>query len=141
MPPFLVRNEISKVVWAPTEREIASALTLDAADRYAHFIKRVADCEVVWCLWRDGWVLAGDSSHRQLVPVWPHEHYAAVCAQGGWAGYAPRAIELDAWMARWLPGIAGDGRSIAVFPTPEDVGIEVLPDRLLCDLNNELANY
>ncbi|MFQ6048379.1 MAG: DUF2750 domain-containing protein [Phycisphaerae bacterium] len=59
--------------------------------------------------------LASDDAGRKLVPVWPHEKFAVVCANGIWAGYQAKAIDLDAWLERWIPGISssklGDFRS------------------------------
>ncbi len=56
-------------MWELSEREIEAVVGLDAAQRYAHFIKRVADLELVWSLWQDGWALTGSDKNHQLVPV------------------------------------------------------------------------
>ncbi len=130
------------MAWIPTDREMASVLQLDGQKRYLYWIKKVADEEVVWSLWQEGgWALAGDDEGRQLVPVWPHQRYAALCAQDVWAGHAPKPIALDAWIERWIPGMERDGRLVAVFPTPEDRGVAVEPARLGADLREESANY
>ncbi|QNQ12067.1 DUF2750 domain-containing protein [Sphingomonas alpina] len=75
------------------------------------------------------------------MPIWPHQKYATLCAEGSWEGSAPKLIELEVWMKRWISGAKRDGRLIAVFPIPQGLGIEVEPDRLAADLELELANY
>ena len=128
--------------WTPNENEIQAVLSLEASKRYEHWIKKVADQEEVWSLWHEGgWALAGDDLGRQLVPVWPHSRYAALCAEGAWAGYQPKAITLDAWLDRWIPGIERDQRIVAVFPTPKEKGVPIEPRLLELDLRNELSNY
>lgn len=128
--------------WIPTEKEIEAVLSLEASKRYEHWIKRVADQQEVWSLWQEGgWALAGDDAGRQFVPVWPHSRYATVCAEGVWAGYQPKAIPLDAWLDRWIPGMERDQRLVAVFPTPKDKGVPRDPRELERDLREELSNY
>src|SRR5215510_1212388 len=107
--------------WVPNEKEIKAVLSLDAPKRYDYWIKKVADQDEVWSLLQDGgWALAGSDDGRQLVPVWPHLKYAALCANGAWAGYEPKAISLETWLNRWIPGMERDNRRVAVFPTPND---------------------
>ena len=125
----------------PSETEVSAILRLDGADRYEHFLKRVADFEELWSLWSDGWALMSDDAGNELAPVWPHACYAEICAKGPWQNYEPRAITLDAWLLRWIPGLERDNRNVAVFPTPEQKGVVVSPDRLLNDLQRELESY
>ena len=128
--------------WTPNEQEIDAVLSLEASKRYQHWLKKVADQEEVWSLWHEGgWALVGDDARNQLVPVWPHSLYAARCAAGAWAGYEPKAIPLEAWLNRWIPGIERDHRRIAVFPTPNDRGVSIEPKRLERDLRSELSHY
>jgi len=129
-------------VWTPQEKEIASVLQLTGPKRYAYWVKKVADEELVWSLWQEsGWVLAADNEGRQLVPVWPHEKYAELCAHDSWAGCVPRPIELNVWMERWIPGVEREGTLVAVFSTPDCSGVVVEPSRLDADLREELTNY
>jgi hypothetical protein len=76
-----------------------------------------------------------------LVPIWPHERFAKACATVAWQNYEPRSIDLDAWIERWIPGMTTDGKAVAVFPTPNERGIVVLPERLLTELSEELEQY
>ena len=123
------------------DAEFAAVSALDATERYAHFVKRVADTEELWSLRAaDGWVLAGDPT-RELVPVWPHPRYAAACVSGAWAGSEPAVISLEQWLAEWLPGIARDRRAIAVFPVPGGPGKVAEAERLREDLMREVDSY
>lgn len=128
--------------WTPNEVEMEAVLSMEASERYRHWIKKVADQGAVWSLWKEGgWALAGDDSGRELVPAWPHSRYAILCAAEAWAGFEPQAIALDVWLDHWLPGIERDRRLVAVFPTPNDQGLVIEPRRLEQDLRLELANY
>jgi hypothetical protein len=130
------------MAWVPTEKEIAAVLALEDAKRYTYFIKKVADQQVLWSLRTEGgWVLAGDDQGHELVPVWPHEKFAALCAKDEWAGAVPKSIELDAWLERWIPGMERDGKRVAIFPTPGNRGVAIEPARLGADLREELLWY
>ena len=125
-----------------SDRELAAVSALPAAARYAHFIERVADWGEVWGLRTpDGWVTAAGDDGRPLLPVWPHARYAAACAVGAWAGATAEAIPLDRWREAWLPGLARDGRGVAVFPVPAGAGVPVEADRLAADLSDALEQY
>lgn len=129
------------MVWKLHEKEMSSVIALSAADRYAYFVKKVADENRLWSLWKDGWALAADDAGHQVIPVWPHENYAAACSSGDWAGHIAKEIDLDVWIERWLPGIEKDNRLIAIFPTPDDKGAVVESGRLSADLEEETSNY
>jgi len=128
------------MTWQINDREFQQVLMQPGAIRYKYFISRVADCNEVWSLRnQQGWIQAQDDNGRILFPVWPHPRYAQACASGPWQDCRPEAIELDAWLSRWLPGMKMDNRLIAVFPTPQSVGICVSPEHLEHDLRAELA--
>ncbi len=130
------------VAWSINEKEFQAVLALPDTRRYEYFVKRVADREEVWSLWNDGWLLAGDDQGNEIVPVWPHPTFAEACALEEWADSQPRAVEISAWLERWLPGMARDGRLVAVFPTPTvRSGVVVPPERFRDDLLEELSRY
>ena len=123
------------------EKEISAVTALSGAERYAYFLKQVADWEEVWGLSEDGqWVLMGGENDKRLVPVWPHEAFASVAATGLWAGAQPKSIALDKWLEKWTPGILRDGYSIVVFPV-RDAGAVVTPEQLHTDLEAEMKKY
>ncbi len=129
------------MTWTPSDKEIEAVLRLPGPKRYSHFIKRVADMERLWGLWDEGWAMTADDQGRQLLPVWPHERYAALWAVGEWAAYVPKPIELKEWLERWIPGLEKDRILVAVFPTPDGKGVPVEPRRMENDLREELLWY
>jgi Protein of unknown function (DUF2750) len=130
------------VSWDLNEAEFASVTALSPRDRYEHFVSRVVDWEKVWSLGTDeGWALAADDDGNEVVPVWPHERYAAACAKDGWAGNKPKAIPLADWLERWLPGIERDGRFISVFPLADGAGAQIAPGQLAEDLAEAARQY
>jgi Protein of unknown function (DUF2750) len=61
-------------------KEFDALLQLPAPDRYALFIRRVADWEEVWSLRTDDdWCLVSDENGVQAFPVWPDQQFAAAC--------------------------------------------------------------
>lgn len=127
--------------WTPREQEVAAVLALPGPKRYSYWVKKVADEERVWSLAEgDGWLLVGDADGQQAVPVWPHQAFAAACAER-WPGAEPREIALGDWLDRWIPGMIRDGRAVAVFPNRDGQGPVVPPERVAEDLDEELAQY
>ena len=124
------------------DEEFQGVLKLPAPKRYEYFVKKVADGEELWSLSNDsGWALTSDDDGTELVPMWPHERFAEACIIGVWSAYRPKSIQLDRWLAAWIPGIIKDSRKIAVFKTPDGKGIVVEPERLKNDIEQELTNY
>ena len=130
------------MAWLINDKEFEVVLSLPAQRRYAYLVKRVVDWERIWSLGtEEGWALSGDDEGHELVPVWPHERFAAACAEGSWRGYEPRAIELSVWMERWVPGMQRDRRMVSAFPTPAGESVRVSPEDFENDLKEELALY
>jgi hypothetical protein len=124
-----------------TDAEFDAVTGLDAPARYRHFLKEVADWEQVWSLCTDrGWVMAEELG-IELVPMWPHERYAAVCATGAWHGAVPDSVELTTLVKEWLPHLAREQRGIAVFPVPSGKGVPVSADDLSRDLERAILAY
>ncbi|MBK1891092.1 DUF2750 domain-containing protein [Undibacterium sp. 14-3-2] len=125
-----------------SEQEHASVTRLEGSERYEHFVKRVADWQNVWGLKNEtGWVSAEDDSGNRGIPVWPHPDYAAACAKDEWAGNQPTPIEVQEFVAIWLPNMANDNVHVAVFPTTSMKGVMVPALQLRDDLQEELADY
>jgi hypothetical protein len=88
-----------------------------------------------------GWVVAEDDEGTQHFPIWPHQRFAEACATGPWQGEKPVPLDVDEWVAGWLPDLEEDGIRVAVFQTPDDQGVGVAPSRLKRDLDAELAQF
>lgn len=125
-----------------SSQEFQAVSALDSKERFAHFVKRVADWETVWSL-RDesGWVAVGDNEGNSGFPVWPHPEYAAACAINEWAGNSPHSIDVHTFVETWLPNMASNGVSLVVFPTPSLRGVMVSAQQLQAALEQELAQY
>lgn len=125
---------------SPQEFQAVSAL--GSKERFAHFVKRVADWESVWALRNEaGWVAAGDNEGNSGFPVWPHPEYAAACTANEWANNSPESIDVRVFVEEWLPHMAADGVSVVVFPTPSLHGVMVSAKELQAALEQELAQY
>lgn len=121
--------------------QIESILALSGPDRYAHFVKVVADREEIWGLYDDGWASALTDDGGEVFPIWPTREYAALCAEEEWCGYAPQSISLGEFMDVLLPQLSKDGILPAVFFTPSGNGVTPTVAELVGDLEEELAKY
>ena len=83
----------------------------------------------------------GDDQVREIVPFWPHERYASTCATGEFAGYRPRAIGLDDFLSKSLPGLQRDQRLVVIFPGLDMKGAVIGPETLKADLEAECEQY
>lgn len=123
------------------DEEFAALLGMPAPDRYALFVRRVADSEEIWGLrTNDGWCLMANEDGAELIPVWPHHRFADACADAQKQEQSA-TISLGDWLDKWLPGMTRDGRQVAVFPVPDGKGIVVSPERLKTDLLAECEQY
>ena len=117
---------------AISDEEFETTVALDTEERYAYFVKSVRQAGQVWALRAsDGFVIMGDESGGEYLPVWPGERFAAAYAS---PGENPEPIPMDAWMERWLPGLERDNSGVAVFPVEDDSGAVVALDQLRADL-------
>jgi hypothetical protein len=124
-----------------SEREIQAVLGLDGPKRFSHFLKRVADEEVAWGLWHDGWALMANSDDSQVFPLWPAREYAELHRVGEWVAYEARGIPLADLLDQLLPKLAEAGVLAGVFPTPKGKGVTPMPEELAAALRKELEHY
>lgn len=130
------------MTWDLGDKEFNSLLQSNGLKRYEYFIKRITDWQEIWSLRNDeGWTLGKDDEGYELVPVWPHSKYAALCSIGDWANTYPYPIKLQDWIERWIPGIKSDNRRVSVFPTADGNSIVVAPERLEADIGRQLEFY
>jgi hypothetical protein len=93
---------------------------LPASPRFDEFVNRVCEHQQVWGLRSaNGWAVV-DAEGDDCFPVWPHPDFAAAWAVNDLADCKPQAIDLDAWLSRWTPGMDKDGTLVLVFPTNDD---------------------
>lgn len=126
---------------AINKSKVNNVINSSAEERYSYFIRKVADFEEVWGLYNEGWAMLEDNKEQNIIPFWPEEAFAQLCAEGVWESYQPKPIELNNFIEKWLPGMEKDGKSAGIFYNPEGKGIVVQPDKLLGAIQEELEQY
>ena len=76
-------------------KQLQSVTELAGADRYAYFIAKVADFEVAFGLYDDGWAMMADNDGNQCFPIWPQHEFAEQLALEDWSNYSPKMITLS----------------------------------------------
>jgi Protein of unknown function (DUF2750) len=122
-------------------KQFEAVIKLPAPQRYDHFIKVVADRQLAWGLYADGWALAGTDDGKAVFPLWPAKEYAALCAEGEWAGYTPKEIDMDDLMEGLLPSLRERETLLGVFYTPQDKGVMPEVSVFEADMKQELAKF
>jgi hypothetical protein len=127
-------------------KKLSSIAKLTSEDRCDYFIRKVADFEILWGLYgNSGW--ASSEIHGEIVmPVWPEEDFAILCATNSWDALTPKKIELSDFLDKWIPNKLNQYRYFGVFPVngsdPIDVRSKLLkPDELGKMLLQELEQY
>ena len=121
-------------------QKIHNLLRLSPQSRCDYLIRKVADFQVIWGLFADGWATAG-SAQASAIAFWPEAEFAAWCAHGPWHGFEPKPIELDHFLSHWLPGMQRDARLCLVFADADGQGLLLPPESLLQSLTHELDQY
>lgn len=124
-------------MWVLKDKEVDAVLAADGKRRFEYFIHRVCDSRKVWGLYQEGWASLGDGETK-LMPLWPHQAFAARFITGQWAEYEPRAIELDEFLQRWIPLMESEGIEPAVFPNLAGSAVLVSTADLETQLRREL---
>lgn len=128
------------MTWVLTEKEIMGVLAADPRRRYEYFVHRACDTKRVWTLHADDWARFTDGG-QLLIPLWPHERFAAMFCIGEWAGYIPKAIELHEFLEKWPQTMKRDGLEPAILPGASGRAVIVSIDELVAHLRHELAEY
>jgi hypothetical protein len=113
-------TDLSTMSYALDPMQFQRISRLPAESRFDEFINQVAQHQQVWGLRSgNGWAVV-DAEGDDCFPVWPHPDFAAAWAVGDLSDCKPQAIDLDAWLSRWTPGMDKDGTLVLVFPTNDD---------------------
>lgn len=115
-----------------------AVMAMPAEERFAYFVRKVADFEQVWGLHAEGWATAADAGGAIALAVWPEPDFAAACAVGPWERHVPRAVPLADFLTVWLPRMVGDSRTVVVFPTDRDSGLFVGPEAMQEAIHREM---
>jgi uncharacterized protein DUF2750 len=123
-------------------KELIAVQALAPEKRYEYLINKIADWEEVWSIGDDdGWVLLGDETGTELIPIWPAEAFATACCVLEWQNEMAKSISVSDWMNKWTPEMIADGRKVAVFPLPNHKGMIVEPARLAGDIQEWLDEF
>ena len=140
LPQLLIQTDRSDQV-RMHPKKMASVMRMNGADRFSYFVRKVADFELLWGLFDDGWAIAADADDAQVLPLWPEKEFAAACAENEWSSFRPVEISLGDLLDSWVDGLTKDGLGVAVFPTIENKGVVVTPIDLRNALQVEIAHY
>lgn len=121
--------------------QVRAVLQLSASARLAHFVKQVADSEVAWGLWFEGWALMADDQGARSFPLWPARDYAELMRTGDWEGYMPAEIALGDLLRELLPRLEKEGTLVGVFVTPEGESATLPAPELGAALQAELDRW
>jgi hypothetical protein len=124
------------------DRELSAVLKMAPEKRYGYFVKRVADWQTAWALWKDGWILLGTPNGEEHFPLWPAKEFAEACAGPlGFDGAVAEPIDLDRLRGELMNKLTKRGVGVAVFPDFAGSAASVDPVALDRDLEVELAKY
>jgi len=85
--------------------------------------------------------MAGSDDGEEILPFWPHEDFAAMCAVVEWKSYEPKSNSLEEFMEDLLPRLKENNVVPGIFPAPNEFSVRPCVDKLLEHLNQELTKY
>ncbi|WP_111638267.1 DUF2750 domain-containing protein [Marinomonas shanghaiensis] len=102
--------------------ERVQLLVAPDSERLAYFIEQAKATELVWSLSNeDGFVMV-ETDDGDCVMVWPDAEFASQWAIEDWDDCEPVSVTLTTFKNEWLPSLAADKITVAVFPNIEDEG-------------------
>lgn len=113
-----------------SDARLQAVIELPPLRRHAWFLQRVRESGEVWGLYMEGWALAYDEQERDVLPLWPTDTTARLCATHLWEGFEPRRIPLPQLLNELLPELAEEGIPVGVFFTPQGQGWPVTAAQL-----------
>ncbi|MGR0278431.1 DUF2750 domain-containing protein [Marinomonas dokdonensis] len=102
--------------------ERVQLLVAPDSERLAYFVEQAKATETVWSLSNDEGFVMVETDDGDCVMVWPDAEFASQWAIEDWEDCEPVAVSLDIFKSQWLPSLAMDKITVAVFPNIEDEG-------------------
>jgi len=138
-----IRARGSRWVYLPTPiygpHKMSLHLVSDLEANKNRFVARVRESGVLWGLrFENGWAYC-ESNHvdADALLFWSDEAYAKRHAVGEWSAYQATAIDLAAFIERWLGGMQRDGCLAGVNFNADLAGLELQPGELALALTAE----
>ena len=106
----------------PSATELIEIDSYEATERLHFFLTRAIESEEVWGLSNaSGWVMK-DSDDQTILPVWPYQQMATICAVNEWQNYVPGAVSLEHFVYTLLPVMIEQGIKVEILPTANQPG-------------------
>lgn len=103
-----------------SSEQFLATTKLSPEDRFEYMLKALMADQQLWGLYgKNGWLLL-QADDDVCMPIWPHQDFATAWEKDEFPDCEPKAIELDAWMEQWLPGMQKNGTLILTFPLSDD---------------------
>jgi hypothetical protein len=119
--------------------QLAGIRGLDLQRRLHHFVKRVADTELIWCLkLGQEWHLVGSSDQPPALAVWPHPTFASSFARERSLLARPESIGLARFLESMLPWLDNRATGLYILPFADEMSVPVSVDILAAGLLKEL---
>ncbi|WP_211084997.1 DUF2750 domain-containing protein [Marinomonas profundi] len=92
------------------------------SERLAYFVEQAKATQLVWSLSNEEGFVMVETDDGDCVMVWPDAEFASQWAVEDWDDCDAVSVSLDTFTNEWLPSLALDNISVAVFPNIEDEG-------------------
>ena len=102
--------------------ERVQLLVAPDSERLAYFIEHVKVTELVWSLSNEEGFVMVETDDGDCVMVWPDAEFASQWAIEDWDDCEAVSVSLETFKTEWLPSLAADNITVAVFPNIEDEG-------------------
>ncbi|WJG07927.1 DUF2750 domain-containing protein [Aliiglaciecola sp. LCG003] len=120
--------------------EFVSISKLQPEERFEYALQTMVENEGLWGLFgENGWLLL-KADEDACFPVWPHEAFAKAWEKNDFPDCKPKKIDLESWLAQWLPGMQQNGTLVLMFPLSEDEEGIMLEAEEVLDCFEELIN-
>ena len=126
----------------PTDKDMTDPSSLPSANRYQYFLEQVANQHSLWSLRdADGWCTVANEKDQTCFPVWPAAQFASTWAVDEFASCIPTEITVEDWLGPLHKAAVNCRWKIAVFPTDEDPGELVDPNRFAKEIEPRLEGH
>ena len=102
--------------------ERVQLLVAPDSERLAYFVEHAKATELVWSLSNEEGFVMVETDDGDCVMVWPDAEFASQWAIEDWDDCEPVSVSLEIFKTEWLPSLAADKITVAVFPNIEDEG-------------------